>query len=285
MPNSRLRHVPELQLAAHCLDAVPHRREDASPVGTWRHQGSDARSRSLLCVPSPLSPLSSSSLTTADLVLFSTLGIIVRWSIGVRLLTSAEAQDDSTIVLPTDENAYDSSDESPLLPDRRVRPKTSFAAETTVVPASPPTPPRGANGGGDRTTLVLLGADEELAAVEANGNGKQHKGRPRSIFQSFPNTPSRSHRTSVSNSEEEDEDEEGDEEWGVEHGVGRREEESEWLESLKRRTGKVWRPIRRTGRRIGEFMTVPLWAALLSLFVACVPPLQAGLNEVEPLKA
>jgi hypothetical protein len=30
-------------------------------------------------------------------------------------------------------------------------------------------------------------------------------------------------------------------------------------------------------------MTVPLWAALLSLFVACVPPLQATLVEVEPL--
>ena len=32
-------------------------------------------------------------------------------------------------------------------------------------------------------------------------------------------------------------------------------------------------------------MTVPLWAALLSLFVACTPPLQAALHEVEPLRA
>lgn len=32
-------------------------------------------------------------------------------------------------------------------------------------------------------------------------------------------------------------------------------------------------------------MTVPLWAAILSLFVACVPPLQHALNEAEPLKA
>ena len=150
---------------------------------------------------------------------------------------------------------------------------------------SSPTPPRGANGGRDRTTLVLLGADEELAEAEVNGNGKQRKSRPQSIFQSFPNTPSRSHRTSVYSSEESEDEDEVDEEWGVEHGVGRKADEWEWWESVKRKTGKVWRPIRRTGRRIGEFMTVPLWAALLSLFVACVPPLQAGLNELEPLKA
>jgi len=32
-------------------------------------------------------------------------------------------------------------------------------------------------------------------------------------------------------------------------------------------------------------MTVPLWAALMSLFVACVPPLQRTLHDIEPLKS
>lgn len=32
-------------------------------------------------------------------------------------------------------------------------------------------------------------------------------------------------------------------------------------------------------------MTVPLWAALLSLVVACIAPLQRTLHDIEPLKS
>jgi len=32
-------------------------------------------------------------------------------------------------------------------------------------------------------------------------------------------------------------------------------------------------------------MTVPLWAALLSIAVACIPPVQHTLDKIEPLKA
>ncbi|KAF7797349.1 hypothetical protein EIP86_008544 [Pleurotus ostreatoroseus] len=58
-------------------------------------------------------------------------------------------------------------------------------------------------------------------------------------------------------------------------------------------TSSRWQSrIRRLRRRIGkvlhglyEFMTVPLWAALLSLIVACIRPLQHALEEhVQPIK-
>jgi predicted permease len=42
--------------------------------------------------------------------------------------------------------------------------------------------------------------------------------------------------------------------------------------------GRVW-------RTFNEFMTVPLWAAILSLIVACVPPLQHALEQhMRPVK-
>ncbi|KAK4701246.1 catalase, partial [Phenoliferia sp. Uapishka_3] len=221
------------------------------------------------------------------LVLFSTLGIIVRWSIGVRLLTSAEndaGEDDphSTNPLPVSDleshesTLYASSTTTPLLSDSH-----SNANSRRSKPSPPPTTVSGS---------ALTGA--------LNGQvGKKHK-KAQSIFQSFPNTPIPSTRTSVAGtsggSENDDSDEEEeDEEWGERRGVGRRDEdmdifEGAWRvrwERTKRVTAKVWRPIRKVGMRIGEFMTVPLWAALLSLFVACVPPLQHALNEAEPLKS
>lgn len=45
-----------------------------------------------------------------------------------------------------------------------------------------------------------------------------------------------------------------------------------------------WHHITRAGAIIHSFMTVPLWAALLSLLVACIEPLKhALLNHLHPL--
>lgn len=36
-------------------------------------------------------------------------------------------------------------------------------------------------------------------------------------------------------------------------------------------------------RTLNEFLTVPMYSALLSIFIACIPPLQALLNDAKPL--
>lgn len=49
------------------------------------------------------------------------------------------------------------------------------------------------------------------------------------------------------------------------------------MEKAKVRTGAAL-------KSINAFMTVPMYAALLSIFIALVPPLQRTLNELDPLE-
>lgn len=166
---------------------------------------------------------------------------------------------------------------------------------------------RNGNGNGGGRLVREGGEEDDLAATTA----KKRKQRRR-IFQSFPNTPIPSQYGGSEPSDSEDEDEE-DEEWGAQRGVGRRfvdgVESSRMWRTVRRWSLKMWRPVKRMGKKVGAFvsftffarrndepdadrrsqlrsqMTVPLWAALLSLVVACIPPLQHVLNEAEPLKA
>ncbi len=39
-----------------------------------------------------------------------------------------------------------------------------------------------------------------------------------------------------------------------------------------------------TLQAINQFMTVPMWAALVSIFIAMIPPLQKFLGRLEPLE-
>ncbi|GAA5824082.1 hypothetical protein JCM11251_001514 [Rhodosporidiobolus azoricus] len=268
------------------------------------------------------------------LVLFSSLGIIVRWSIGVRLLSSAEtetepnaAEDDvesaaspagttdvgtnadasssEATLRASGSNSKDGSDENDddededggegdaLLSRKRSILKNGTARSPEASAAS--------NGNSSTSKLVVLRDHEEeedsstLAPPPRKDlKNKQQKKRAR-VFQSFPNTPahsvySGSRATSEAGesvetfSDSEEDDEEEDAEWGHRRGFGRRFLPSRhsrvrrFLRAARKRAGKV-------AKAINEFMTVPLWAAILSLVVACIPPLQRVLNQAEPLKA
>ncbi|ORY92885.1 membrane transport protein-domain-containing protein [Leucosporidium creatinivorum] len=246
------------------------------------------------------------------LVLFSTLGIIVRWSIGVRLLTSAEAQDDDS---PTssdpfadpqaeeeasyylDNSARSRSENQPLIEGAGVR-RGGLKGGNGVE--------NGIEGDGARGyALRHKGSGSEASSATISGGGgllvreseeqeddtaalKAQKRKQRGrIFQSFPNTPipSQYGGSEPEDSEDEEEDEGEDEEWGAQRGVGRRFVDGVEASRAWRLGVRAVRPLRRVGRKVGAFMTVPLWAALLSLVVACIPPLQHVLNEAEPLKA
>lgn len=53
------------------------------------------------------------------------------------------------------------------------------------------------------------------------------------------------------------------------------------------RLGAFWRRTKhRTKsilRKVNEFLTVPMYSAILSIFIALIPPLQRLLNEAKPL--
>ncbi|GAA5945452.1 hypothetical protein JCM1841_001808, partial [Sporobolomyces salmonicolor] len=284
------------------------------------------------------------------LVLFSTLGIVIRWSVGVRLLTSAETEQEPEVGGPDEEEGRGESSESNTLraegqdydsaADEEDVEEAAAASEAEALlasharatqkvhktqsilrlPGSDSSPTATPRHQRERTSsstsspskLVVLPSTnisgpsgQPLGQSQSRTSLRQVRKKRARIFQSFPNTPipsvyTSSRANSVYADEDEDEEEAGEEdgemsefgdaedrEWGARRGVGRR-----WLgeKGPMRRAGRalkkrVWRPVRKVAKRVGDFMTVPLWAALLSLFVACVPPVQNLLNQAEPLKA
>lgn len=232
------------------------------------------------------------------LVLFSTLGIILRWSVGVKLLSVAD-------------------DAEPVAVDESAQPKTVLnGSNPNALVQSPPvaTP--------EETPLLIDQdvskhrsihfPDGERESVEHTNPGsieatQRKKQSQHTYFNSFPNTPTSrtpaaSSRGSSASSDEEGDDEDdpfndrhvsGEEsEWGAERGVGNREGTKPSRSKMQVRMRKVrkfcvrwiWRPLKKLVLGIKAFMTVPLYAAVLSLIVCCIPPVQHFLDELQPLR-
>ncbi|KIP06466.1 hypothetical protein PHLGIDRAFT_90850 [Phlebiopsis gigantea 11061_1 CR5-6] len=199
------------------------------------------------------------------LVLYSTLGMVLRWSYGVRLLSQADPEP---------------------------------AAEPGPLAEEPGTPPAGPEdiafltAEQDYRTLHRKSSDDSSIAsrtdVDQPSICVQNVDRTDSkFFYSFPNSPY--HRaqelpqasTSTVASGHQSEDEEDD----APEFPGRRQ--------FVQPTSTKWQSRRRRFRRrtvkalksFNKFMTVPLWAALASLVVACIQPLQHTLEQhVKPIK-
>ncbi|GAA5907656.1 uncharacterized protein JCM6883_001849 [Sporobolomyces salmoneus] len=263
------------------------------------------------------------------LVLFSTLGIIVRWSVGVKLVSSAEegvgltgdeherdpemsrmeeaeqeeeerrrqheeedddAEDDlesSTTLRPeSSEEDSNSSNGNGLKPKRSILKDTSStqrhqrneSASSSSTPAKfvllNETDSDPSAAASTPTAVSRPGVEEEERNLRREPSLRKKKAR---IFQSFPNTPahsvnggSRASSVYGANGYEEDEEDE---------------DASAFKKFGRGFNRKVWKPVKKFGKGVGDFMTVPLWAALLSLVVACIPPVQHTLDKIEPLKA
>lgn len=266
------------------------------------------------------------------LVLFSSLGIIVRWSIGVKLLTSAESQTETGEVPPEGDVEQNAADGAASAPYEVREDEADGAREDDALLV---------NGGakGDKRRSILKNGSsaprtrESTAASSSgdtavNGHGtsldptapsfEPHhqdqlqpptptKKKQARIVHSFPNTPipsvsSRSELASTASEYEyEDDDDDDDEtsvewasgdedghanaEWGAERGFGRRFLDSGRFARVRRFGRTAQKKLQRFWVKFSDFMTVPLWAAVLSLVVACIPPLQHTLNQAEPLKA
>ncbi|KAG2142175.1 membrane transport protein-domain-containing protein [Suillus cothurnatus] len=238
------------------------------------------------------------------LVLYSTLGMMLRWSYGVRLLSSAD-----TPSTPT-------SSHSPLLADvpcdaegAQYADNASISDGTTLSehrdssgfqPTSPshhwqtqvhPTSPSHHWQAQARTQGVLATSslddtddnDQDTAceiptfipepAGHIYGQLRPHRSPSHlhhgtQLYHSFPNSPVREQASLVSNSatpaDSEDEIEDG--------------------KRLHTGLRHLWKRIKNGWRQVHAFMTMPLWASLLSLIVACIPPLQSAFEHMEPVK-
>ncbi|OBZ67550.1 putative transporter C5D6.04 [Grifola frondosa] len=198
------------------------------------------------------------------LVLYSTLGMVVRWSYGVRLLSQADPEHTGHVedgrsgpLLERDETAFPPSPEE----QRILRHESSTLSVRSA----------GSSGSDDSKTVAHGRENPGIVVEEVDGVD------PGKSFYTISNPTSHA-AISGSSTEFEDnfDDDDGDE-------IPQRREvpeptSSQWesrMRRLKHRFIVFWHTVR-------EFMTVPLWAALASLVVACVQPLQHALDEHLP---
>lgn len=219
------------------------------------------------------------------LVLYSTLGMMLRWSYGVRLLAQADVE--SVVVKDPEEDNETSlllaDNDAPIAPEDDER--QFFRRQTRG--ASP------TSFHDDDEDPQLSG--DYLPAIVIEDNRLQPPHTRTHVFYSFPNTPNQSRldlgatgTTSTVNSSPTQSPADTD---GLEEGsplprhhrprsptVPTSTRFQSFLRRCRRRLAHSW-------RTFNEFMTVPLWAAILALIVACIWPLQHLLEEhLQPVK-
>ncbi|KAF8802809.1 hypothetical protein BYT27DRAFT_6752945 [Phlegmacium glaucopus] len=191
------------------------------------------------------------------LTMYSTLGMVLRYSYGVKLLSRAD-----TILSQPEEGSVEErapllEDDAILRPqpssstlhdiagyesdcDGSIRPLKTLAPPTSILPNFIRTPPTRKN---------------------------------TAFYNSFPNSPNDSRANldrydSISTTDAEDD---------ADVILPTQSRPNHWLHHF-------WHRIVRVAVILNNFMTVPLWSALLSLLVACIQPFQhALLNHMQPL--
>lgn len=229
------------------------------------------------------------------LVLSSTLGMVLRWSYGVHLLSQADPEG-TEAERETQEARYrDDPETQPLLID--------IEDDSRALEDSHDRPP----------SIVFHEAEGENSLpkqqdvhdeVRFHEHVQVHHIPPR-VFYSFPNTPTRSavdlaDSTSTSSStlavpfegtaarlrDDSDSDSDSDEPLLLPPTAHHQRplpspETSRVKKGLRHVRHRLWKIL----KGINEFLTVPLWAALMSFIVVIIPPLQHSLDRhMQPIK-
>lgn len=207
------------------------------------------------------------------LVLYSTLGMFVRWSIGASLLSTIE--DSPTQSAPPqilDSSRYRDEPAS-------VEPRTARLVDFDDGDAATGRPPqivtRGPSEAGDDRPPPEPLTDGGRPPVRRNSRSRSG---PPAWARSFPNSPDDSAGDgSVA----------GDDEDAINRDIEghyRRAGSHSTLQRLKRKTQQAFHyfVVLPTQAVLG-FMTAPLWAAVLSLVVALIQPLQRFIDSIEPV--
>lgn len=192
------------------------------------------------------------------LVLFSTLGMFLRWSLGAKLLSSIdESKDEPVIGMPVDVptgQLIDHQEADGEGQNRRPQPTGELANGDRGRQQGPPLNVRRSTEDG--------GGLERVASPGARG-----RQGPPAWARSFPNSPGGS---------------ESGEDEGLSHARQELEAQNQQrqLSSILQRTSSsVMTPL----RAVASFMTMPLYSALISLIVAMIPPLQKLVGSIKPL--
>ncbi|KAF9269575.1 auxin efflux carrier [Marasmius fiardii PR-910] len=207
------------------------------------------------------------------LVLYSTLGMILRWSYGVRLLSQAD--DENAIRLPDDGGELDSSPEHDF--DGSIHSDANNES--------------GFNSAGTPT----IKPNTHAIVVEALPNFPRPQRKQSKFYNSFPNSPNQSRvvlpeiETAANSRMNSDDELTEDESSNHTQQTGVLPVHRPQNHQSASRTWKIFRHMFRRFYRawavFNEFMTVPLWAALLSIIVALVQPLQHALDaHMQPVK-
>ncbi|TFK18760.1 endoplasmic reticulum protein [Coprinopsis marcescibilis] len=211
------------------------------------------------------------------LTMYSTMGMILRYSYGIRLLARADTVHTQGIV----------DEQTPLLADlerNRHRTLSTHPSASTFVSHE------GENG-------FLVSSPKSFRAVDSSPDLTTQSAVPRpgpvrrgttKFYNSFPNSPNDSceylgcstNSSSASSSSSEDEEEDGIPPLSLNNQRGQDNHEGHERHRRHRHslTHRILRYVRKSWLSFYDFMTVPLWAALLSLIVACIQPLQHALT-------
>ena len=237
------------------------------------------------------------------LVLYSTLGMVLRWSYGVHLLQQADPE---TLNLPLPASSREPYTDNPE--------HASILVQVDDVDVSSPQPSNDSQPSitfeeytrRDSRRLRTSYDQDENAGL----NVRQQKRPQPKDFLSFPNTPissaitlkqdsggSGSSTTTLNNDDvhngrhahthcDSDSDESDSEPLLVHTRHPQPHPSSSSLKpKFKRLFRRTWRHTKRTLKAFNAFMTVPLWAAALSLVVALTPSLQHTLDvHLQPIK-
>ncbi|WVN88656.1 uncharacterized protein L203_103867 [Cryptococcus depauperatus CBS 7841] len=234
------------------------------------------------------------------LVLYSTLGMMVRWSWGVKLLSKADDEQESStngdehlVHSPRD---IDHEEQQPFFPfvsrvnssgnQGHVEVGSTMAHEAPPSPPVPFTAPGSAHSMHPNLRRLSNGRTNKSCRSHSTSSFTR-KIRPPDRTESgreFWGLPEAPKDRGISLIEEDSSDEEGeDEEWGnyAQPNLRLRREPHTRLQAIWR---QIQPKITSWTKSVNAFMTVPMYAALLSIAIAMIPPLQAKVAQVKPLE-
>jgi predicted permease len=181
------------------------------------------------------------------LVLFSTLGMFLRWSVASQLLSTMDEEETEVEPVVQTGRLIDHDDEQEATPNS---PKIVIRRSTE-------------DGGQAHEGAPANMTGESLPEGPPGRRPSKTRQGPPAWARSFPNSPT------FGQSDEEEEEEEVE---GSQHRAG--------PSTLQ----KIWQVgIVKPFNAVTSFMTMPLYAATISLIVALIPPLQKALGSIEPL--
>ncbi|OCF41572.1 endoplasmic reticulum protein [Kwoniella heveanensis CBS 569] len=243
------------------------------------------------------------------LVLYSTLGMMLRWSWGVKLLSQADDEQpdlEVTAPQPAEPIVRDHTVQSPEAIEthpgaRETDPffttaggishdqeEASVTLSSSLEPGSPSIPFSAGSVHSLHPPLTkrnstagnsVMSRRESILSQRRKSLNRTESGRE---FWGLPEAP-KMQRIIL---EEDSSDEElEDEEWGTLTPTTLRRRASQpptnkyiaFLRQVQSKTSAIW-------KSVNAFMTVPMYAALLSIFIAMIPPLQAQMARIKPLE-